>query len=365
LRATTSFSGSGMTGVAVQANRRGHLKAGPAWLALVLAGCAPAPVVERPAIIEHPSANQDGRVRYLVLHFTDENFERSLDLLTNPHANPVSAHYLVTRAGDLSRPSMASEALGLQPGEYAGHAAPAVLRLVDESQRAWHAGASRWQGHEPLNGESIGIEIVYESKCPRDPLRPAGASPWKIDATCAYPPYPPDQIDTVIDLARGILKRHPEIEPTRVVGHSDIQPENKTDPGPRFPWRQLAAAGVGAWYDDADVAWYREQFASRSEATRRDVLNYMPPVPALKIVQEALVAYGYGVEATGSADLCTREVLSAFQSHFLPDRRSGEADAQTVATLFALLAKYRPDELRVLRAHAPQIPESPREAARH
>jgi N-acetyl-anhydromuramyl-L-alanine amidase AmpD len=344
--------------------RPGNLKANLAWLALVLAGCAPAPVVRRPAVIEHPSANQDGRVRYLVLHFTDEGFERSLDLLANPHANPVSAHYLVSRAGDLSRPSMASAALGLLPGDY-GRAAPTVLRLVDESQRAWHAGPSRWQGHEPLNGESIGIEIVYESLCPRDPARPPGASPWDVDATCAYPPYPQDQIDTVIELAHGILKRHPEIEPTRVVGHSDIQPENKTDPGPRFPWRQLAAAGVGAWYDDADIAWYRRQFAMRSEATKPDVLDYTPGVPALKIVQEALAAYGYGVDASGSADLRTREVLSAFQSHFLPDRRSGNADAQTVATLFALLAKYRPDELRALRARAPQIPESPRDAARH
>jgi N-acetylmuramoyl-L-alanine amidase len=332
----------------VQAIRPGRLKANLAWLALVLVGCAPAPVIEGPPIVEHPSANQDGRVRYLVLHFTDENFERSLDLLTNRHDNPVSAHYLVTRAG-----------------EYAGRSAPTVLRLVDESQRAWHAGPSRWQGHEPLNGESIGVEIVYESLCPRELPRPPGASPWDVDATCAYPPYPPDQIDTVIELAHGILTRHPEIEPTRVVGHSDIQPENKTDPGPRFPWRQLAAAGIGAWYDDADVAWYRGQFAARSEATKRDVLNYAPGVPSLKIVQEALAAYGYGVEATGIADLRTREVLSAFQSHFLPDRRSGEADAHTVATLFALLAKYRPDELRALREHAPQIPESPRAAVRH
>ncbi len=348
----------------MQAIRSGNLKVNLAWLALVLAGCASAPVIVGPLIIEHPSANQDGRVRYLVLHFTDENFERSLDLLTNPHANPVSAHYLVTRAGDLSRPSMASEALGLLPGEY-GHAAPTVLRLVDESQRAWHAGPSRWQGHEPLNGESIGIEIVYESHCARDPIRPPGASPWEVDATCEYPPYPPDQIDTVIELVHGILKRHPEIEATRIVGHSDIQPENKTDPGPRFPWRQLAAAGIGAWFDDADVVWYRGQFAARSEVTKREVLSYTPGVPSLKIVQEALAAYGYGVEATGIADLRTREVLSAFQSHFLPDRRSGEADAQTVATLFALLAKYRPDELHALRAHAPQVPESPRAAIRH
>lgn len=310
------------------------------WLGVLVAlacvGCAPAP-----AIVDHPSANQDDRVRFLVLHFTDENFERSLDLLSNKHDNPVSAHYLVTRAG-----------------EYAGRAAPTVLRLVDESRRAWHAGPSRWQGHEPLNGESIGIEIVYESHCARDP-HPPGASPWDADATCAYPPYPADQIDAVIGLAQGILERHPQIDPARVVGHSDIQPENKTDPGPRFPWRQLAAAGIGAWYDDGDVAWYRGQLAAITTTVARDPLNYTPAAPSLKTVQEALAAYGYGVEASGNDDLRTREVLSAFQSHFLPERRSGTADLQTTATLFALLWKYRPDELRALRARNAQVPPPP------
>jgi N-acetylmuramoyl-L-alanine amidase len=354
--------------------RSANLKAWPLLAAMALAGCAPAP-----AIIDHPSANQDGRVRFLVLHFTDENFERSLDLLTNRHENPVSAHYLVSRAGDLSQPSMAAKALGLLPGGLSrpsmaseslgllsadyGRSAPTVLRLVDESQRAWHAGPSRWQGHESLNGESIGVEIVYESHCLRE--RASGASPWDVDATCAYPPYPADQIDAVIELARGILKRNPEIEAARVVGHSDIQPENKTDPGPRFPWRQLAAAGVGAWYDEADVAWYRSEFAARAHTVAQDVLNDAPAAPSLKTVQEALAAYGYGVEPTGLTDLRTREVLSAFQSHFLPDRRSGNADAQTVATLFALLAKYRPDELRALHERNAQVPDSPRATARH
>src|SRR5512135_2201166 len=92
--------------------------------AVLGAGCASS------SIIDVPSANQDGRVRFLVLHFTDENFERSLDLLTRRHPNPVSAHYLVSRAGDLSRPSMGSEALGLPPGGY-GRSGPMVLRLVD------------------------------------------------------------------------------------------------------------------------------------------------------------------------------------------------------------------------------------------
>lgn len=286
----------------------------------LLAGCATSRYVDR------PSANQDGRIRFLVLHFTDENFARSLDLLTRPHDNPVSAHYLVSRAGE------------------DGRAAPTVLRLVDESQRAWHAGPSRWQGHEPLNGESIGVEIVYESGCPRDAPRAPDSSPWDVDATCPYPAWPADQIAAVIALARDILKRHPEIEPTRVVGHSDIQPENKTDPGPRFPWRQLADAGIGAWFDDADVAWYRQRFEQS--------------LPDAEALYAALVAYGYGLQAYGRGDLRRRDVVSAFQSHFLPQHRTGVFDAQTAATLFALLSRHRPEELAHLRERWPQLPPS-------
>jgi len=267
-------------------------------------------------------------VRFLVLHFTDENFERSLDLLTRPHENPVSAHYLVSRAGEYGRP------------------APTVLRLVDESRRAWHAGPSRFQGHELLNDDSIGIEIVYESHCSREPPRPAGASPWEFEAHCAYPPYPADQIATVIRLAQEIIRRHPEIDATRVVGHADIQPENKTDPGPAFPWQRLAASGVGAWFEAADVDYYRAHFATNP--------------PSILMFQEALAAYGYGNEASGVLDRRTRDLLSAFQCHFMPDHRTGQVDAESAATLFALLAKYRADELRSLRERHADLPASPR-----
>jgi N-acetyl-anhydromuramyl-L-alanine amidase AmpD len=305
-------------------------------LAATLAACSGQRIVDR------PSANQDDRIRFLVLHFTDENFARSLDLLTHPHPHPVSAHYLVSRAGD------------------DGRAAPTVYRLVDESRRAWHAGASRWQGHTLLNGESIGIEIVYESHCARDPPRAPGASPWDVDAACPYPPFPDDQIDAVIALARGIIARHPDIEPSRVVGHADIQPENKTDPGPRFPWRRLAAAGVGAWYDDADADYYRGKFSARPETAPGDGASRSAGGgPPLQVVQEALAAWGYGVDASGTADLRTREVLSAFQGHFLPEQRSGRADGETVAILFALLARYRPDELAALRERHPGVPLPP------
>jgi N-acetyl-anhydromuramyl-L-alanine amidase AmpD len=289
------------------------------WLAMVLllTSCTQ-------QIVDYPSANQDGRVRFLVLHFTDENFRHSLELLTRPSKNPVSAHYLVARAGES----------GSKPG---------ILRLVDEAQRAWHAGTSRWQGRDHLNDQSIGIEIVYESRCPRQPVRPAEISPWDAEAHCPYPDYPPDQIEVVIKLCKEILARHPQIDASRVIGHSDIQPENKTDPGPRFPWQQLSAEGVGAWFDETDAARYRAYFAAHP--------------PPILLMQEALTAYGYGVDASGAIDRRTRDVLFAFQSHFLPEHRSGTIDADTAATLFALLAKYRPEELGQLRERHPDLPD--------
>jgi N-acetyl-anhydromuramyl-L-alanine amidase AmpD len=282
-------------------------------------------------IVDYPSANQDGRVRFLVLHFTDENFRHSLEILTQPSKNPVSAHYLVARAGES----------GSTPG---------VLRLVDEAQRAWHAGTSRWQGRDHLNDQSIGIEIVYESHCPREPMRLAETSPWDAEARCPYPDYPPDQIDVVIKLCREILARHPEIDASRVIGHSDVQPENKTDPGPKFPWKQLSAAGVGAWFDDADASHYRAYFAAHPAS--------------ITLMQEALAAYGYGVEPSGSIDRRTRDALFAFQSHFLPEHRTGAIDADTAAALFALLAKYRAEELVQLRERHAELPASPREAGK-
>lgn len=269
-------------------------------------------------IVDSPSSNHNGRVRYLVIHHTSENFADSHRLLTEPSDNPVSSHYLVPEPGDdtYDRGSLR------------------VFRLVPESRRAWHAGKSYWNGEEALNDHSIGIELVNKTYC-------VGAAPEDQDIPfdqklCFYPDFAERQIALLLDLVAGILRRHPDIEPTAIVGHADIAPDRKVDPGPRFPWQRLYRLGFGAWYDDETVARYWEQF--------RDA----PPTVA--VIQRALHDYGYQVEQTGCADEQTRLVVRAFQMHFRPMLTSGEIDAESAAVLFALLEKYRPGRLAEMEA---------------
>src|SRR5436190_14321682 len=285
------------------------LRVTAALAVLVLGACA-----EHVRVVDRPSPNQDDRVRFLVLHFTDEPYARSLAILTDPGpGRRVSAHYLVSAPGDPAP-------------------APLVYRLVPESRRAWHAGESQWQGRSALNDQSIGIEIVYESHCPRPgdgaPGTPAAAPPADEEQGCRYEPYPVPQVELVTRLARDILARHPDIDPTRVVGHSDIAPSRKPDPGPRFPWGALHEAGVGAWWTAEEVEREAALLAGRE----------LRPVALL---QAALAAYGYGVTESGALDAATRDVLYAFQTHFLPEHRTGEADPVTIATALALVFRYR------------------------
>ncbi|WKE66326.1 N-acetylmuramoyl-L-alanine amidase [Gallaecimonas kandeliae] len=280
------------------------------WLlALLLAGCSKLPLEQL------PSANHNDRVQFLVLHFTAEDFATSVAILVK--GNQVSSHYLIPQDGDPSYPYRQLK----------------VFQLVDEQQRAWHAGASYWQGRRNLNDISVGVELVNLPRC-QPPPYPDGRR------QCQYPDFDPAQISLLVRLAKAILARHPDIGPTQVVGHGDVAPSRKDDPGPRFPWQQLAEAGIGAWYDEEVVGRYQQAFAQQP--------------PSLALVQAALGAYGYGVLETGLVDRQTEDTLLAFQRHFLPQELGSGPSPRTVAVLFALLERYFPDQGSALWARYQQ-----------
>ncbi|RNM06785.1 N-acetylmuramoyl-L-alanine amidase [Dickeya undicola] len=238
------------------------------------------------------SVSRGERVRFLVFHYTAENFGNSLEKLTAEH---VSAHYLV--------PAYPTPMNGK----------PVVWRLVPESQAAWHAGTSYWRGYSQLNATSIGIEQENPGWLP-----PASGTRW-------WQPYTPQQITLVTHLARDIIARH-HIAPQDVVGHSDIAPQRKVDPGPLFPWHQLAMAGIGAWPEPQRVHFY---LRGRPESTPVD----------RQVLLEKLACYGYEVNP-GMNPHQQQQVVAAFQMHFRPQRYDGEADAETEAIADALLEKY-------------------------
>ena len=277
--------------------------------------CSTLPACTSLRFVEVPSENQSGRVDYVILHFTSVDFEESLHLLTQRTERPVSSHYLVPEDGDPSYP----------------HRRLKVYRLVEEDQRAWHAGRSYWRGNTNLNNRSIGIEIVNRAACSAEDPGLVMDDPASL---CVFPEYDSEQIDLVIDLIEDILRRHPNIDPDDVLAHSDIAPNRKLDPGPSFPWRRLYEHGIGAWYDVETVRRYRSRFKTH-------------PVE-LFLLQKALVTYGYEAQETGKLDKHTYLALRAFQMHFRPSNWSGQPDAETAAILFALLEKYRPRSLEAL-----------------
>ncbi len=268
--------------------------------------------------IAYPSENYNARVRMIILHYTAVNFQESLEILTKPSANPVSSHYLIPAPDDPSYP----------------HKRLRIYQLVPETLRAWHAGPSNWAGKYGLNDQSIGIEIVNVPIC--DGI----ASPEIIDISielgevCNFTKYPEAQIELLIELLTDLMERYPEIKPTHIIGHSDILPDYKVDPGPLFPWKQLYERGFGAWYDQETLEKYRAYLMNKPLEIRH--------------FQKALAIYGYKIEETGDLDIQKRKVIRAFQLHFQPDNISGEPSKDTGAILLALLEKYYPEKLPFL-----------------
>ncbi|MBV8603327.1 MAG: N-acetylmuramoyl-L-alanine amidase [Pelomonas sp.] len=244
-------------------------------LVLLLTACASGPYVDR----EFPSANQDSRAQYLILHYTVTDWPKSLKVLTS--GGQVSAHYLVR--DDPAR----------------------IYQLVDENRRAWHAGLSYWAGATNLNSASIGIEIV---------------NPGWVDTPNGrvYAPFPKAQMDQVVALVKDIVKRQ-GIRPDHILGHEEIAPGRKQDPGPQFPWKRFADEGIIPWPDAAQVAAKQVQYADT--------------LPDAAWVQDRLGRFGYEIAHTGQDDRQTHDVIATFQAKYRASKDDGQLDAETAALI--------------------------------
>lgn len=277
-------------------------------ICVLLASC----VSSRFSVQEIHSKNHDQRIKYLIMHFTGDNYQHSVRKSVDISGN--SSHYLLPESHDKTYLDN-----NLQ-----------VIKLVNEKGSARHAGNSNWQGRETLNEQAIGIAMVNTATCERlrsNEAELANGQNIAAEQMCFFPDYDPKQIDLLIKLSKEILENNPDISPTNILGHSDISPLQQIDPGPRFPWFQLYQAGIGAWYEKEAVLKYWQLFDQQ--------------IPTISLVQAALKTYGYGIIETGILDRQTQAVLHAFQAHFVPWQITDKIDEQTLATLFALLEKYQ------------------------
>lgn len=246
----------------------------------------------------HPSVNYSERIRFVVLHYTAENNQRSLQLLTQ---GQVSSHYLIMQ--------------GNHP----------IYQLVDEQKTAWHAGASSFAGRSQLNDISIGIEIVNEG------IISTYRSHQGYPAYHHFADYTPRQIEQVGRLLQELQQRY-QLDPRHIVAHADIAPSRKIDTGAKFPWQHLYNHyGVGAWYDDATY----EAFL---DSTDFDTTS-------IRQIKEALRLYGYTINESDEWDKASSDVVYAFQLHFNPHHATGVMDKQSYAILQALNDKYSKPKL--------------------
>jgi len=224
-----------------------------------------------------PSPNHDARPAgarplLLILHYTGmPSATAALARLRDPAAK-VSAHYLIDADG-------------------------AVVALVPELRRAWHAGVGGWGAIDDVNAWSIGIELVNPGH------------DW------GYRPFPATQIDALIGLATAIRGRH-GLAAVAVIGHSDVAPARKTDPGELFPWRKLAARGLGVWPEALSEGGDGDTSAALAD----------------------LLAIGYRLDLP---DTVPRQVVAAFQRHWRQARVDGLLDSETRAMIRAVARLHR------------------------
>jgi N-acetylmuramoyl-L-alanine amidase len=250
----------------------------------LLAGCATVPPPPAGPRLDHSltARSQSERIKFIIIHYTVSDLPRSIKTLTQAE---VSAHYLLTDTEQ-----------------------PFFYTLVDESRQANQAGLSSWKIYNQLNSASIGIEIVN----PGFTETPQGR---------VYAPFKQAQIDQLILLLKQIVARY-DIKPENILGHNDIAPQRKQDPGPMFPWKQLADAGLVTWPEPSRVA--------------ARIPGYQEQLPDVAWFQRKLAQHGYAVPQNGELDQATRNVVSVFQAKYRQSVYDGTPDAETAAILDVL-----------------------------
>lgn len=243
-----------------------------------------------------PAIAQNFRQKYIILHYTALNDDKSVMVLTQ---QSVSSHYLVNNLGDRD-----------------------IYQLVDENKRSYHAGISSWRSDQMLNDTSIGIEIVNDGYT-------TDSSGYKI-----FPDFDETQVRKVAALVKDISSRY-MIPPTNILAHSDIAPTRKQDPGPKFPWKKLYDEyQLGMWYDEPTKQNFYLQIVPEEFAFEMTNNQFIYKY------QLALKNLGYGLEPSGTFDNATKKTIEAFQYHFRPQNYDGLMDAETWAILQALNQKY-------------------------
>lgn len=233
---------------------------------------------------ERPCEPKSGKavIDTVILHYTGmQTGQEALERLCSADAE-VSAHYLIEENGD-------------------------IYLLVDPERRAWHAGVSAWQGRHNMNDTSIGIELV---------------NPGHEHGYRAFPECQVERLEALL----GYLKARFDIPTNRFVGHSDVSPDRKQDPGELFPWRRLADQGFGVWANctTKDATIIAKEAMVSAEC------------PALNVL---LATIGYSVPQGEIFSRGTFMALSAFQRHWRPSNVDGQLDSETKAVLLEIAEK--------------------------
>ena len=236
-------------------------------------------------VIQSPNfdeRNKNSKINILMMHYTGmKTAQEALDRMCDAKSQ-VSAHYMIYEDGQ-------------------------VVNLVPEEKRAWHAGISCWQGISSLNHTSIGIEIVNPGH------------EW------GYVPFPAKQMDAVLELSKAIIARH-DIEARNVVGHSDVAPSRKEDPGELFDWRYLAKNGVGLWHGIDRVRWGDKILNNPGEESSE-----------VAHIQTMLARYGYHIRVDGYYGEKTEKIIKAFKRHFSQESINASWDKAAEVRLKALV----------------------------